>query len=241
MLDVITRALKHPLDYLPVVNRRTLIFQEMIQESADIYSFLFTHPQPFCWKAGQHGIFLFKNKKIEGKTWRAFSIASSADEGVIRISTIIKENPSDFKKHLKILKKGDTIIMHGPFGEFHTSSSITQMVGIAGGIGITPFRALIKDIALGVREHTKLTLIYSAAGPHTFKEEFDALMPCTAVEIIYTKTPDEVNAELQKQIAQKSNTATYFISGSPGMIQAIRKTLKQAGMRHIVNDSFKGY
>jgi len=241
MLDVITRALKHPFDYLPVVNRRTLILQENIEESPEIYSFLFTHPQPFCWKAGQHGIFRFKNKKMEGRSWRAFSIASSPDEGVVRISTIIKETPSDFKKHLKMMRKGDTLIMHGPFGEFHTSPSMTHIVGIAGGIGITPFRALIKDVALSVREHTKLSLIYSAVGSYTFKEEFDALLPCPALEILYTATPDEVNAQLQKQITKIGNGASYFISGSPRMVQAIRKTLKGAGIKHIVNDSFRGY
>lgn len=241
MIDVLLRALRDPLDYIPVLNRRTLVLQEVIQESGDIYSFIFKPVLPCVWKAGQHGIFFFPQTKIEGKWWRAFSIASSSHEGVIRISTIIKENPSDFKKNLKALPIGGKMSMHGPFGEFHTSQKISRIIGIAGGIGITPFRALIKDISLGVILHTQLTLIYSAQGEHTYKNEFESQLKHPAITIIYTSTPEEVNSQLSAQVQEHSNSASYFVSGSPGMIGAIRKTLKEKGIRHIVNDSFKGY
>lgn len=241
MLDVIIRALKHPQDYLPVIHKRTLTFKERIAESNEIYSFIFTFKQPCTWKAGQHGIFYFPHTNVQGKWWRAFSIASSSDENVIRISTIIKENPSDFKKHLLELTAGDEFVMHGPFGEFHTNSNVSHIVGIAGGIGITPFRALIKDIASGTIANTKLTLIYSAVGSYTYKQELDILSQHPSIEIIYTQTPEEVNKKLQEQIEGKGNSASYFISGSPGMITAIRATLKEKGITHIVNDSFKGY
>jgi ferredoxin-NADP reductase len=241
MRDVIIRALRNPWDYFPVINRRKLMLKEIVQESEEIFSFIFISKKPLRWKAGQHGIFYFPHAKVAGKFWRAFSIASSSHGQVIRISTVIKREHSDFKEHLRTMKQGDTIIMHGPFGEFHTSSKICRIVGIAGGIGITPFRPLLKDIASGVIAETKLTLIYSAIGPYTFKEELDALASHPSLEIIYTQTPDEVNAALDAQIKKQSNSASYFISGSPGMIQAIRSSLKKRGIRRIVNDSFKGY
>lgn len=241
MWDIIIRAVRDPWDYLPVVNRRVLILEEVIQESEEIYSFLFKPKKPLRWKAGQHGIFLFPHQRIAGKSWRAFSIASSSHEQVVHISTIIKNEPSDFKKHLRALKKGDELIMHGPFGEFHTSQKISHIVGIAGGIGITPFRALLKDISLGVILDTKLTLIYSSQGPYTFKEELEVFAQHPSIKIIYTKTPEEVGQALGAEVDKAGNAAYYFISGSPGMIQAIRKDLKGKGMRHIINDSFKGY
>ena len=240
MLDVILRALRDPLDYIPVINRRTLILQEIIQESDEIFSFIFKPKKPFTWKAGQHGIFLFPNTRIEGSFWRAFSIASSSHELVVRISTIIKQEPSDFKKKLRSLSIGDEITMHGPFGEFHTSNKISRIVGIAGGIGITPFRALLKDIASGVITHTEIVLIYSAV-THTFKEELDTLSKHPSITIAYTTTPEEVNKKLDEEIQKTGNSASYFISGSPGMIMAIRKKLKGAGIKHIINDSFRGY
>jgi ferredoxin-NADP reductase len=241
MWDVIIRALRNPLDYLPVIIRRTLILQETIQESSDTYSFIFKPKRPCTWKAGQHGIFMFKDRTISGKFWRPFSIASSAHEGVIRITTIIKAEPSDFKKNLLALKPGDAFLMQGPFGEFHTSRRISRIVGIAGGIGITPFRALLRDITLGVIPHTEITLIYSAIETYTFQNEIAQWEKHPAVTVIYTHTPEEVNAALDAQVKEKGNSAAYFISGSPGMIGAIRGRLKAAGIRKIVNDTFKGY
>jgi ferredoxin-NADP reductase len=244
MWDVIQRALRHPLDYAPVIARRTLILQEIIQESEEIFSFIFKPTHPVRWKAGQHGIFMFpfgSGKKLTGKFWRAFSIASSSHEGVIRISTIIKENPSEFKRQLFALQRGDPIVMHGPFGEFHTSKHICRIVGIAGGIGITPFRALLKDIASGVIAETQLTLIYSAVGTYTFKDEIETLAQHPSIEVIYTQTPEEVNAQIDAQVQLHGNSASYFISGSPGMINAIRSKLRESGIRRIINDSFRGY
>lgn len=241
MFDFILRALRHPIDYSGMFNKRTLVLQEIIRESENIYSFIFKPAVPCTWKAGQHGVFYFPHTKIKAKTWRAFSIASSPEESVIRISTIITENPSDFKKQLLLLEQGDTLMMNGPFGEFHMSKKTEQIVGIAGGIGITPFRALCKSIAEGSSTNVKLTLIYSAIGSYTYKKEFDILAQNPAIEIIYTTTPEEVNAVLHKQIALHSNNASYFVSGSPGMIGAIRKTLATNGITHIVSDPFKGY
>ena len=241
MLDLILRALRHPFDYFGVLQKRTLLFQEIIRESDTIYSFIFKMEKPFSWKAGQHGIFYFPNTKIDGKKWRAFSIASSAEESVIKVSTVIKQNPSDFKKHFLELERGDSILMRGPFGEFHTTSKTKHIIGIAGGIGITPFRALIKEIVSDKIADTKLTLIYSAVGAYTFRKEFDALLPHPQIEIIYTTTPDEVNAKLDLLLAADSKDAHYFISGSPGMITAIQTKLKNKGVTHIISDSFKGY
>lgn len=241
MWDVITRALRHPFDYAPIINRQTLQLQQRIQESEDIYSFIFTPSRPLRWKAGQHGIFYFPGTLFAKRFWRAFSIASSSQEGVVRISTIIKPEHSDFKQRLLSMQIGETIFMQGPFGEFHTSNRISRIVGIAGGIGITPFRALIKDIASGIIPETHLTLIYSAIDSYTYKDEIDALAQHPSIEIIYTHTPDEVNKALDAQIQLNGNSASYFISGSPGMIGALRKACKEKGVRRIVNDPFRGY
>lgn len=242
MLDVISRALRHPLDYFPVVNRHTLTLQEVIHETGDIYSFIFIPEKPLRWKAGQHGIFMFPKTKVEGKFWRAFSIASSSNEKHVRISTIISDTPSSFKKQLQQMKQGEKIIMQGPFGEFHTRRTVQQIVGIAGGIGITPFRALLYDIANGYITNTKITLIYSAKNnDYAYKNELAAWAQFPNIEIIFNATPEEVNADLQAQIKKHKNTATYFISGSPGMIKALRTSCKQQGIIRIVNDTFKGY
>ncbi len=241
MFDFLIRALTHPHDYITMFNKHVITLTQIIQESPTIYSFIFTHKKPLSWKAGQHAIFYFPHTKIAGKVWRPFSIASSSHEGVIRISTIITNTPSDFKRQLLLLTLGDTLMMNGPFGEFHISNEIHQIVGVAGGIGITPFRAILTDISLGIITDTKIALIYSAVDTYTYKQEIDMLAQHPSIEVIYTKTPEEVNKALDAQVALHQNSAEYFISGSPRMIGAIKKSLKEKGVKKIVNDPFKGY
>jgi ferredoxin-NADP reductase len=238
MLELIIRALLHPLDYIGFFRKRTLVLKERIDEGNNIYSFVFTSDTHFTWKAGQHGVFSFPHKKVSGKTWRAFSIASAPEEGVVRITTIIKDEPSDFKRQLLALTPGETITLHGPFGEMYVRPHMKHIIGIAGGIGITPFRALIYALHEGSLD-TKLTLIYSAIGVHTYKTAFDALQHKN-IRIIYTHTPQEVEHELSALTSQHKG-ATYFLSGSPGMITALRKALIRQGIKDIVNDTFKGY
>jgi NAD(P)H-flavin reductase len=217
-----------------------LTLTETTEVSPNIFTFVFIPKKTLHWKAGQHAVFSFPGTPIEGRGWRAFSIASSPEENEIRIATIIKGEPSAFKKVLRALQPGEKITMHGPFGEMYIKPSMKHIVGIAGGIGITPFRALIKSIAAGKAQDTTLTLIYSAQGDYTFKEEFDALTS-PHIHIIYTRTPEEVNTALTSLVSEYKNSASYFVSGSPGMIGTLRKTLQEKGVKDIVNDSFKGY
>ena len=241
MKSLITRACLHPIDYSGALTKRKIIFKEKVQESPGIYSFIFDLEKPCTWQAGQHAIFTLPGKQVQGKTWRPFSVASSPCEGVIRIGTNVPAEPSDFKKKLMELRPGEEAAMYGPFGEFHRGSGLSQIVGIAGGIGITPFRSLIADIVANQDEHTNLTLIYSAKDSYTYQAELDKWAEDPRINIIYTHTPDEVNAALTEQINTYRNRAHYFIAGPPGMIEALRKTLQQKGIKKIVNDPFKGY
>lgn len=243
MLDVLIRATKNPIDYSPALLSHSLVLKEKIQESETVFSFIFTVNKNLSWKAGQHSLFYFKDKKVSGKSWRAFSVASSMHEDVIRIGTIITKEHSDFKDTLMKLTPGEEITMRGPFGEFSAKKKDPQMIGVAGGIGITPFRALAYEIAHNYLPNHSLTLIYSAKeGQHTYKTELDEwAQNCDRLKIIYTNTADEVNKNLDALITEHKNTARYYLSGSPGMITAIKKSCGEKGITRIVNDPFKGY
>lgn len=241
MLSVLQRAWRNPIDYSGFFKTRTLTLTQTIHEGSNVYSFIFKPDKPSSWKPGQHAVFTMPGREIEGKTWRAFSVASAPYEGVIRIGTTIPDKPSDFKQKLRNLTPGETIKMHGPFGELHRSKRTKHIVGIAGGIGITPFRSMIADLVHSPTDNTKITLLYSCTEFYAYKDELDAWATDPRVEIKYMHTPDEVNAAIAEQTKLHRNEAYYFISGSPGMIEAIIKTLRQKGVRNIVNDPFKGY
>lgn len=243
MIDVIARALRHPIDYSGIVRVSTLRLKEKTQENENTYSFIFEAPKLPNWKAGQHAIFTMPESDVQGKSWRPFSVASAPHERVVRVGTIIPPEPSSFKQKLMALKAGDKIRMFGPYGELYLKPSMKKVVGVAGGIGITPFRSIVNDMA-SKNSDLEFHLIYSAKTEHVYKAELEnwkAKLP--HLNITYTNTPEEVTAVLQSELDQQNSEAYYLLSGAPGMIEALRNTLLEQGVRssQIINDPFKGY
>jgi len=243
MFDVFSRALLHPIDYSGLRRVTSLQFREKVEIEPNVWTFLFEPPAPLTWKSGQHAIFTLAKQDVTGKSWRPFSVASSPHEGVIRIATNLPPTPSDFKQKLMELRSSDEIRMIGPFGEFHLHKKPETIVGIAGGIGITPFRALAYDIAHGhASKDTKLHLIYSARNHHPFGAELEQWQARTDNLLIsYIHTPEDVSAALHETSTLYPLSTRYFISGAPQMITALIKKSRELGIKNIVNDPFKGY
>lgn len=242
MWDLFLRVLKHPADFLPGFTKHKIYFVKKQQEAEGIYSFYFRFNKAIHWKAGQHGLF-FPNTKIEGKQWRVFSIVSIPQEQVIRITTSAPPEPSPFKQHLQSLSPNDVMFVRGPVGEMHYTSNQKQVVAIAGGIGITPFRALIKEkVHTGIKTFNFHLIHANKDDNHLFKAELAELTENDeTIELEYVNTPDEVNAAIEEQVKKHGNTANYFLSGSPRMIEGITKQLHDLGVTNITNDPFKGY
>lgn len=133
-------------DILPIVKKHVLIFDQKQQESRDIFTFEFHPEKPLKWMAGQHGIFFITHKKIN-KPFRPFSLASSPLENKVIISFRVSDDPSPFKEAMMSLDKGEKIIMRGPVGGFYLKED-KAVLCITGGIGITPYRSIIKDQVL---------------------------------------------------------------------------------------------
>lgn len=135
-------------------------------EAKSTKSFYFETSEEFIYEAGQYIYITLPKLRYEdsrGDT-RHFTISSSPTEGnLIRITTRMREE-SGYKKTLDELPIGAVVEGRGPHGSFVfpiiNSSLLTLNCFLAGGIGITPFRSMIKynlDKGLGIPIH----LIYS--------------------------------------------------------------------------------
>ena len=96
------------------------------------------------WVPGEHGIFTLPSKKIEGRKYRLFSIASIPEEGFILLGTRTGKEISSFKQALLTMKPNEKVALRGPFGWLKIQDETSPIVMFANGVGIALIRALLK-------------------------------------------------------------------------------------------------
>ena len=167
----------------------------------------------------------------------------------------IYDKSSSFKKALLAMKKGDQIIASNLDGEFILSPDPSKScVFIAGGIGITPFRSMIKYL-LDKKLSRPITLLYSNKNKDeiTFEDIFEEYKKAFGLKTVYTLTDDVplgwkvrkgyINEAMIKQEAPDYKNKLFFISGPQLMVQSFRKMLISMGVdkNTIKTDYFPGY
>jgi glycine betaine catabolism B len=123
---------------------------------------------------------------------RHFTISSSPTEKFIMFSTRIRDSP--YKKRLSTLEEGAKVKVRGPEGEFVLHQEYSKAaVFLSGGIGVTPFRSMIK-YATDKQLPLKITMFDSNRNRDSilFKNEFDDWANKNKnLKIIYTVSDDE--------------------------------------------------
>lgn len=160
---------------LPRPGRYDLPLIERRRESPTVMSFRFsTEGTAFRYLSNQ-----FVRLGLTGvdDPWgpaRLFSLSSSPSEpGQISITCRISDTP--FKQALSKMQAGDRAEVAGPFGEFLLDRT-RPAIFLAGGIGITPLRGMIR-FAHDTRMQQEMVLLYSARTPEelVFRQELDRI------------------------------------------------------------------
>lgn len=221
------------------MERYLLELENITVVGEDYYVFDFKMPKDINFKAGQYGIFMHVDKEIEGRKVRALSIASNSNEDTFKAAVKIVENPSDFKLKMRNLQIGDTMTFDGPIGHFILEEDY-HGVFIAGGIGITPIRGIVKQIE-ELKLNKEYSLIYSEPrGIYPFQNELDNF---SFLEKFYRTTIENTQEAINNVSSKYLNTAFYYVSGSPAFINAVKELLVELGieMSNIKFDRFIGY
>jgi len=188
---------------------------------------------------------------------RTFSLSSSPTEaGVLAVTCKITDTP--FKQALARLRPGETARIFGPIGRF-LLDPIRPAVFLAGGIGVSPFRGMLRFAADGGPASASIHLFYTARVPEelVFREELDAIArehPKYAVHYAVTR-PTPANAGWTGHVGRidlawvrahldPTTNYRYYVAGLPEMVADTVAALNGPG--HVPRDDiafemFRGY
>lgn len=227
-----------------------------------VETFYFQPDTPFNWKPGQ---FLRYNLPHENPDDRGpnrfFTIACAPFEGHIQLTTrFTPKTGSSFKKALQSLKIGDEIEAFGPMGDFSADQENNKFVFIAGGMGITPFRAVLTDFTQSGKPFNVTLLYANRTHEAVFKEELEEIaISHPDFKIFYILSdetvsnqkiaeninilPGRVDEEVIKKLVPDYVKAIYYISGPEEMVMDLEQKVWGMGIPkdHTNQDYFPGY
>ena len=235
-----------------------LELKEKKQIGLNIYDFIFNLKDKLSFLPGQYMEWTLGHQIPDSRgNRRFFTIASAPTEKDMLVAIRVLENSSSFKKALLNLSPGGKLVASNPDGEFVLPKDQNKkLVFIAGGIGITPFRSMIKYL-LDKREKRQITLLYSnkKVSDIAYKDVFDKAREQLGIKTIYniTDTSEMIAGEsmrsgildaqtIKKEIPDYENK-TFYISGPHSMVNAFENTLKSMGIsrKNIKIDFFPGF
>jgi len=215
-------------------------------ELPGVESFIFEPLEKIFWKAGQFAHYVLHHEPTDNRgSDRWFTIAEAPFEGKIRITTrFTDETGSTFKLKLKSLVVGKNVEISNISGDFIVEDLNQEYVFIAGGIGITPFRAILKEL-----EHEgksiKVTLLYSNRDQNiVYKEELENLAKNNpSFKIHYIFSPEHIDEAKIKDLISDLKKPLFYVSGPEPMVDAIGELLKKMGVAedHLKQDWFPNY
>jgi ferredoxin-NADP reductase len=142
----------------------------------------------------------------------------------------------DFTDRVRELTPGTHALLEGPLGAFTAAEPRDKYLMVAGGIGITPIRALIESLAAAGRD---IVLLYSvkAANDLVFASELRALTArchfilsryAESTETSKTKAGHEhgrIDLPMLARLVPDVQDREVFICGPPPMMKAVAAAL----------------
>jgi ferredoxin-NADP reductase len=159
-----------------------------------------------------------------------------------------------FKRSLAELELGDEVEVEQPKGTFLLPEDTSkEYVFIAGGIGITVFRCMLRYIADKGLPH-KVTLVYSNRDRESTAfldelQEIERTVPNFRLVLTMTDDPGwngdtrMLDAAVLREYLGELDGYTFMIAGPPPMVEAVVGELQGAGLpeEQVFPDSFSGY
>jgi glycine betaine catabolism B len=234
-----------------------LRLKEKVRVAPDIYDFIFAHGRHFAFSPGQYMEWTLGHDHPDGRgNRRYFTLASAPTEKTLRLGVRFYPRSSSFKKAMLKMNTGDEIVAGQLAGDFVLPEDHRQKcVLIAGGVGITPFRSMIKYL-LDTNQRRPITLFYSnrSINDIAYKDVFDRAQQELGIQTIYAVTDGNnvpsywkgtigrITPELIKAKVPDYRNCTFYISGPKSMVDSFKESLNQMHLpgSQIKTDFFSG-
>lgn len=235
----------------------TLISKQELAKNTVEYIFSTPHKPTFL--AGQYLEWTLPHSDPDTRGMRRyFTISSAPSEDVIRLGVrLAPAKGSSFKRALEALPAGGTVFASQRAGDFVLPvDTSVPMVWIAGGIGITPFISMIREL-LHTQDRRAITLFFANARAEdvAYRDVLDRAEQELGVRVVYAfseegqqlQDKDVVHGFLTKEAlnhyAPMCAQSTVYISGPSGMVTAYKALAQQVGVPHscIKTDYFPGF
>lgn len=206
----------------------------------DTNHMVFDRPEGFEFKPGQ-GVELFVLKDGWADKGRPFTPVSLPDEPMLEF--VIKSYPDHHgvTEQIGKMQPGDKVEMKGPFGAI---SDKGPGVFIAGGAGVTPMIAILRE---RLHEHGTLegsTLVFAnkTESDIIWREKFEAMQGLKTAFVV-----DEAGASVPQQRLDREYLRQFvnadsrcYLCGPPPMMKAVRTALQDLGVKaeQIVEEKF---
>ena len=176
--------------------------------------------------------------------WQAHPYSLSAAPNAKWLRLTAKEL-GDHSRTLAHVRRGTRVIAEGPYGAFTGRRQTRPGVAmIAGGIGITPLRAMFETLPARAGE---LDLIYRASSEEdvVFRDELAKIAAWRDANVHYvigsrTQRPDALSPRHILDLIPDISGRDVFVCGPTGMVETVAASLRDLGIprRHIHVEEF---
>jgi ferredoxin-NADP reductase len=238
-------------------SRLVLRLKDKRQISPRAWDFIFAPNRQPAFAPGQYMEWTLAHEEPDSRgNRRYFTIASSPTERDLHLGVRFNEPSSSYKQALLAMDRDDEIIAGQLAGDFTMPGDPRQpLIFIAGGIGITPYRSMLKYL-LDTNQSRPITLFYGAptAKDFAYRDVLEHAERKLGIRTIYIAERTEgmpagwvgltglIRPEIIQRYAPRYRQAIFYVSGPNVMVDAVKSMLRKMGIPdgQIRTDFFAG-
>ena len=231
------------------MNEYQVSVTEVIQRTATCLSIRAQAPDGLSYQPGQWA--LVTPVPDNGSGTKPLSFSSSPTEPYVEFTKRL--SGSNFSRGLRSLKVGDPIVFKGPNGDLVYREDLDQVVFVAGGIGITPVRSIIRYIHDSGRGGAfRLLYANKSLDDVPFREELEGMADNGGIEMTYVlEEPPQgwrgptgfITSRIIRDEVPDPADQNWYLCGPPPMVDCLEQALESLDIpaAQVFKEKLAGY